>query len=114
MDLGDSQLSLTVDDKNELASFILDADATGVRHFHKALNDPSTVVKMAWYALKGEEAFAQVSDYYRQEISKAARYNYAKGYEDAKRGHVADSAKVVVKKSSGKKGSKPLTINDID
>lgn len=114
MDLGDSQLSLTTDDKNELASFILDTDAAGIRHFYKALNDPSTVVKMAWYALKGEEAFGQVSDYYRQEISKAARYNYAKGYEDAKRGHVADSAKVVVKRPSGKKGSKPLTINDID
>lgn len=114
MDLGDSQLSLSVDDKNELASFILDTDATGVRHIHKALSDPSTIVKMAWYALKGEEAFGQISDYYRQEISKAARYNYAKGYEDAKRGHVADSSKVVVKRPSSKKGNKPLTINDID
>lgn len=114
IDLGDSQLSLSVDDKNEIASFILDSDATGVRYITKALNDPATVVKMAWYALKGEDAFSQITDYYKQEISKAARYNYAKGYEDAKKGHVANSAKVVVKRPSSKRENKPLTINDID
>lgn len=113
IDLGDSQLTLSVDDKNELASFILDTDGAGVRYIAKALNDPHTLVNMAWYALKGKEAFAQITDYYKQEISKAAKYNYNKGYEDARKGHAANSAKVVVKKAQ-RQGKKPLTINDID
>lgn len=113
IDVGDSSLSLSNDDKNEIASFILDSDATGTRYIAKALNDPQTLVKMVWYALKGDEAFGQVSDYYKQRISEAARYNYNKGYEDAKSGRTANNAKSVVRKTSTNK-NKPLTINDID
>lgn len=112
-DLGDSALELSVDDKNELASFILDTDVAGVRYLAKALNDPKTLVKMAWYALKGEEAFSQISDYYKQEISKTAKANYQKGYDDAKSGKSA--AKAVVKKPVTRKAdNRALTINDID
>lgn len=111
--LGDSSLELTVDDKNEIASFILDSDVAGVRYIAKALNDPKTLVKMAWYALKGDEAFEQISDYYKQEIAKAAKTNYQKGYEDAASGKKA--AKSIVRKPSSKKMQKDIyTINDID
>lgn len=112
-DLGDSALELTVDDKNELASFILDTDVAGVRYLAKALNDPNTLIKMAWYALKGEEAFSQISDYYKQEIAKAAKYNYQKGYDDAKNGKSA--AKAVVRKPvKANTQKKAFTIDDID
>ena len=73
IDLGDSQLALSVDDKNEIASFILDEDATGVRYISRALDDPRTLVKMVWYALKGDEAFSKISDYYKSKISEAAK-----------------------------------------
>lgn len=113
IDLGDSQLALSVDDKNEIASFILDEDATGVRYISRALDDPRTLVKMVWYALKGEEAFSKISDYYKSKISEAAKYNYNKGYEDAKSGKAANLAKSIVRKPA-KSTNKPLTINDID
>ena len=113
IDLGDSQLALSVDDKNEIASFILDEDATGVRYISRALDDPATLVKMVWYALKGEEAFSKISDYYKSKISEAAKYNYNKGYEDAKSGKAANLAKSIVRKPA-KSTNKPLTINDID
>ena len=113
IDLGDSQLALSVDDKNEIASFILDEDATGVRYISRALDDPRTLVKMVWYALKGDEAFSKISDYYKSKISEAAKYNYNKGYEDAKSGKAANLAKSIVRKPA-KSTNKPLTINDID
>ena len=113
IDLGDSSLSLSVDDKNELASFILDTDATGVRHISKALNDPQTLVKMAWYALKGEEAIRQISNYYKKQISDVSKYNYNKGYEDARSGKAANTSKSIVRRST-KNQKRPLTIDDID
>lgn len=113
IDLGDSSLSLSVDDKNELASFILDTDATGVRHIAKALNDPNTLVKMAWYALKGEEAIRQISNYYKQQISEVSRNNYNKGYEDARSGKAANTSKSIVRKTR-RQPNRPLTIDDID
>lgn len=114
IDLGDSSLDLSDDDKNQLASFILDSDSTGTRYIAKALNDPKTLVKMAWYALKGEEAFGQIQDYYKQKISEVAKYNYNKGYWDYKSGKAPNSAKAVVRKKVATGGNKHLNINDLD
>ena len=115
IDLGESSLTLSEDDMNEIASFILDSDVAGVRHIAKALNDPKTLVGMVWYALKGQEAFNQISDYYKQKITEASKYNYNKGFEDAKGGKAPNSAKTVVKKSANNKTAKKvLTIDDLD
>ena len=116
IDLGESSLTLSEDDMNEIASFILDSDVAGVRHIAKALNDPKTLVGMAWYALKGQEAFGQITDYYKQKITEASKTNYNKGFEDAKNGHKPNAAKTIVRKSVG--GAAPtkkvITINDLD
>lgn len=117
IDLGESSLTLSEDDMNEIASYILDEDATGVRHIAKALNDPKTLVGMVWYALKGQEAFSQISEYYKQKITESSRSNYQKGFDDAKAGRAA--SKSVVKKPADKPAlttSKPkqLSINDLD
>lgn len=117
IDLGESSLTLSEDDMNEIASFILDSDVTGVRHIAKALNDPKTLVGMVWYALKGQEAFSQISDYYKQKITEASKFNYNKGFEDAKSGNKPNAAKTVVKKPAGKSAApanKVLTIDDLD
>lgn len=117
IDLGESSITLSEDDMNEIASFILDSDVAGVRHIAKALNDPKTLVGMVWYALKGQEAFSQISDYYKQKITEASKYNYNKGFEDAKGGKAPNAAKTVVKKPVGSKATpakKVLTIDDLD
>lgn len=114
IDLGESSLTLSEDDMNEIASFILDSDAAGIRHIAKALNDPKTLVGMAWYALKGQEAFSQISDYYKQKITEAAKYNYNKGYEDAKNGNKPNAAKTVVKKQKTTSNKQIVSINDLD
>jgi hypothetical protein len=117
IDLGESSLTLSEDDMNEIASFILDSDVAGVRHIAKALNDPKTLVGMVWYALKGQEAFSQITDYYKQKITEASKYNYNKGFEDAKGGKAPNAAKTVVKKTAGSTAApakKVLTIDDLD
>lgn len=73
IDLGDTSLELSEDDMNEIASFILDSDAAGVRHIAKALNDPRTLVEMAWWALKGHDALNQVTQYYKRQIAEARK-----------------------------------------
>lgn len=73
IDLGDTSLELSQDDMNEIASFILDSDAAGVRHIAKALNDPRTLVEMAWWALKGHDALNQVTQYYKKQIAEARK-----------------------------------------
>lgn len=115
IDLGESSLTLSEDDMNEIASFILDSDVAGVRHIAKALNDPKTLVGMVWYALKGQEAFSQITDYYKQKITEASKYNYNKGFEDAKGGKAPNAAKTVVKKTAGSTAAKKvITIDDLD
>ena len=70
-DLNDIQgISLDDRDKSELLDFVLTKDAADHTGFYKALDDPSAVLKMAWFLLHGEEAFNQTVDYFKNEISK--------------------------------------------
>lgn len=120
IDIGDSAIELSEDDKNELASFILDRDQNGNRYFANLFNDPNSVVQLAWYALKGKEAFKELESYYKKQITEVAKRNYNKGYEDANGGRSANPAKAVVRRNRSKNSApeKPknreLTIDDID
>lgn len=81
--IGDLDVTMEQDDSDQLASFILDRDETGTSYFARALNDPNELVKMAWFALNGEEVFNDISDYYKKQISQVSKTNYQKGYDDA-------------------------------
>lgn len=59
IDLGESSLTLSEDDMNEIASFILDSDAAGVRYLAKAINDPQMLVQMSWFALKDKKLYVK-------------------------------------------------------
>jgi hypothetical protein len=37
-------------------------------YFGKALNDPKTLVEMAWWTLKGRDALNSISEYFMNEI----------------------------------------------
>lgn len=118
MKLGELTSSLSNDDKEDIASAILDSDVAGNRYLVQMINDPETLTKMVWYALKGDEAIDQMQRYYKNEISNKQQAAYKKGFEDAKNGK---GMSYVVQKpsSSSKKGSKPLftpvaSLDDID
>ena len=102
--IGELDISMDNEDMERLASFILNRDATGVSYFARALNDPEELVKMAWFALNGEEVLNSISDYYKKQINQISKQNYNKGLEDGKKG------KVVIKETS----NKPQLVKSID
>ena len=83
------------EDKQMLAYAILGQDQAGISNLGKALNDPQTLVKMMWFALKGEEAIDSINEYYKDQISKARQSGYQKGLQDARNGN--SGSRVVAK-----------------
>ena len=75
------------EDKQMLAYAILGQDQAGISNLGKALNDPQTLVKMMWFALKGEDAIDSINEYYKDQISKARQSGYQKGLQDAQNGN---------------------------
>jgi len=43
---------------------MLSQDENGQNYLYRALQDPQTLVKAAWFILNGEEAFDSISDYF--------------------------------------------------
>lgn len=72
-------IELEDDDKNLIAEFILGRDNAGISYLGKALNDPETLVKMSWFALKGEEALEDIQNYYSEQIKAARQAGYNEG-----------------------------------
>lgn len=122
-EVGGVKLNLDEDDMEEVANFILSLDSAGVSYLGKALEDPQTLARMAWFALKGDEAFATITDYYDKEIAKERRSAYEAGYEDAKKGIQPKSTRKPTVVVAPKPASEPKpgdtnphekTIDDID
>lgn len=122
-EVGGVKLNLDQDDMEEVANFILSLDSAGVSYLGKALDDPQTLARMAWFALKGDEAFATITDYYDKEIAKEKRSAYEAGYEDAKKGIQPKSTRKPTVVVAPKPASEPKpggtnphekTIDDID
>lgn len=79
-------VELENDDKEELADFILGRDEAGVSNLGKVLNDPESLVLMAWYALNGDKMIDDITTMYNNAIKKARQEAYNKGVEDGKKG----------------------------
>ena len=102
-------VELEDEDKMELANFILGQDAAGVSNLGKALNDPETLVKVAWFALKGADAIDSITEYFKNEITKVRESSYQKGLEDADK---KKSPRVAITKDKEQK--KYVSIDDLD
>lgn len=93
--IGQLDISLDEDDMEDVAQFLLTADGAGINHFSKALNDPDTLVKMAWFVLKGEDAFNDITNYFTTEIKKREQASYQKGLADAAKKPASQTPKFV-------------------
>ena len=114
MDIGDLDLELQNQDKQEIYNYLVGYDQSGNRLINNTLADPDQLVRMAWMNIKGPEVFRELTSYYKKKISDTAKTNYQRGYEDAKGGRTYNQAKSVVKKRRQTKQSGELSINDID
>lgn len=92
-------IELEDEDRDLLAEFILGRDNAGISYLGKALNDPETLVKMSWFALRGEEALDDIQNYYAEQI-KIARQN---GYNEGLAAAGGEKAPRVVVKKNNKK-----------
>lgn len=111
--IGELDVDMSGDDMEELYTFITGHDNAGINYFSKALNDPETLVRMAWFALRGEDVINSISDYYKQQITAAHRAGYEEGASRGRGRSSSSNSKVVVKPRAQKK-EKALTIDDID
>lgn len=84
--VGNLDINLEDDDKETLAEFILSTDPNGENYLEKALQDPKTLVKAAWFILNGDEAINNIEEYFTDQIKKVSDAQYKKGFEDAKNG----------------------------
>lgn len=81
---GELDINLENEDKEELAEFLLGKDSAGVNHFSKAINDPDTLVQMAWFALHGEDTFNEINRYMAEQIKHVQQQAYEKGLNDGR------------------------------
>lgn len=112
--IGNLDINLNQEDQEELAQFILGRDQAGINWFGKALEDPDTVVRMAWFALKGEDAFNDIENYISQQIKTASQNSYNKGLEDGKKSRQKESNVVINPKPYQPTNTQKQTINDLD
>ncbi len=112
--VGGLDIEMDVDDMNDVANFILSADGAGVNYLAKALNNPDTLVKMAWFAIKGEQAFNDITEYFTNQIKEVSRTQYAKGLEDGKAGKSQGTSRVVTRKPNTRETRTYTSIDDLD
>lgn len=77
------ELNMDEEDMQNLYEFITGKDNAGNSWFGKALNDPDTVVQMAWFVLNGEKMIQDITEYYNKEITNVRKASYEKGKKDA-------------------------------
>lgn len=103
-------LNMNNEDMQELYDFITGFDAAGNSYFGRALNDPPTLVKMAWFALNGEQMIQDINEYYKKEIASVRKESYNKGLQAAK-----DKPNVVHKNiQTNSNKTKPQLFDDLD
>ena len=107
--LGEIDIELSDEDKEELATFILQPDQTGVTEMQKALADPTVLAHVAWFLLKGSDTIDGLVQYFTKEITKVRENSFKKGQEQTK-------PNVYVKpKNNSKQINKPVSsIDDLD
>lgn len=108
-------LELDDDDKQALADFILERDETGVSNLGKALNDPESLVTIAWWALNGDRLVDDITTMFKEQIQRARQESYNKGVQDGKKGvqpaHVVTKPKPEVQQTPT---GKIESIDDLD
>ena len=65
------ELNMNEEEMDQLYEFITGFDNAGVSIFGKALNDPATLVKMAWSVLYGEQAIQDINEYWTNELKNS-------------------------------------------
>lgn len=74
-EIAGQEIELSINDKNDIANYILTRDDTGQSDFYKELQDPQTLTKAAFWILKGPEIMQDLQN----QIQEAYKRGYALG-----------------------------------
>lgn len=112
--VGNLDLNFEDSDKEELAEFMLSPDEAGNNYLYRALQDPETLVKAAWFILNGDEAFDSITDYFTNQIKIVSDNQYKKGYEEGRKGTKPSRPTVVIQNNKQNQRRQYNTIDDLD
>lgn len=104
-DIHGYSLNMDESEMEELYDFITGFDDAGVSIFGKVLNDPKTLVSMAWFALNGEKAIQEISDYWSDQITQVRKNSYNQGIEDYKNGKIGKKSSVTIRTENNNKNN---------
>lgn len=104
------EFNIEEEEKEQIAEFILGTDKAGVGYLYKAINDPETLVKMAWFALYGDSALESYSNYFKDRIQEYSEANYRQGYEDALAGKEPKNKKLASRTNNPQVQPKQKTV----
>lgn len=110
--IGNLDLNFDDSDKDELAQFMLSRDEAGNNYLWQALQDPDTLVKVAWFILNGDEALNNISEYFVNQIKLVSENQYKKGFEEGKANRQPSRPEVVIRNGSQRQSYG--SINDLD
>ena len=99
------ELELTEEDAQQLYSYILDLDNTGVSAFGKALQDPTLFTRAAFWTLHENQI--------TEELTKQIQESYKRGYEAAKK-DLGKSSNMVIKPKNKKVSTFDDYVDDED
>ncbi len=119
-------LTLDDNDRNQVLDHILNKDMQGISPLIKSLNSPERLFQLAWWAVKGEEAFNILHDHYKKEIAQVSKSAFEKGKQSVvgftepsqtsnKKSYTRRNTNVDTRLSSPTipKGTDGMSINDI-
>ena len=98
------EIELSVEDKNDIANYILTRDETGLTDFYKDLQNPQALTTAAFWVLKGPEIMQEL----QYQIQEAYKRGYAVGTSSNKQ-HIN---KVVVTPRNTNATTSDLNTND--
>ena len=67
--LGEIDIELDDNDKEELAQYILEPDSAGITQLQKDLANPEILTQVAWFLLRGADTIDGIVKYFTKEIS---------------------------------------------
>lgn len=76
LDYKDAQAdSLVIDNKmkNDVYRYIMQVDDSGISQFAKDLQDPATLVRVAWLAKHADDAISDITNYWKNELKNSRR-----------------------------------------
>lgn len=108
--IGDLDISMDNNEKDQLAEFILGQDGAGVNYLTKALNDPNALVAASWFLLHGSDLFSEIENYVSSEVKRAKSV----GREEAIKEMKGKSNPQVVVTSRNNPQASTSNVNSID